>query len=218
MPRIERGRPAEGGTSVSAIDVRGRVEQLLKQTLGAHELVVDAFGNWPVRFGSAVYYVRLMQPPQLPPVVQVFSPVIGDVPKSAELLDAVNAINAQISFGRVAWVNGVVVASAELLAQSLDLPELQACCGTIAQVADAYDDSLQAQFGGTKAFPDQPQEAAPQQQAPQQQGQPPQQEGTAQPPSSQESISALTEEEAIVELNRIQARNRMIQQIIDSQW
>jgi hypothetical protein len=203
---------------VSAIDVRGRVEQLLKQTLGAHELVVDAFGNWPVRFGSAVYYVRFMQPPQLPPVVQVFSPVIGDVPKSVELLDAVNAINAQISFGRVAWVNGVVVASAELLAQSLDLPELQACCGTIAQVADAYDDALQTQFGGTKAFPDQPQESAAQQQTPQQQDQVPRQEATTQPTSSQDSISALTEEEAIIELDRVQARNRMIQQIIDSQW
>lgn len=215
MPRIEAGWDAEGGCLVSAIDVRGRVEQLLKQTLGAQELVADEFGNWPVRFGSAVYYVRVMEPPQLPPVVQVFSPVIGDVPKSAQLLDAVNAINAQISFGRVAWVNGVVVASAELLAQSLDLAELQACCGTIAQVADAYDDALQAQFGGTKAFPDQPQQTGPHQQGPQ--AQQPQQEAPPQPTPS-EPPRPLTQEEAIVELSRIQARNKMIQQIIDSQW
>lgn len=216
MPRIERSRHAEGGRTVSAIDVRGRVEKLLKQTLGAQELVVDAFGNWPVRFGTAIYYVRVMEPPQLPPMVQVFSPVIGDVPKSAQLLDAVNAINAQISFGRVAWVNGVVVASAELLAQSLDLAELQACCGTIAQVADAYDDSLHAQFGGTKAFPDQAQDKLLQDEQAQS-AQPPQQ-AAASPTPSQEPPRPLTQEEAIVELSRIQGRNKMIQQIIDSQW
>lgn len=204
---------------MSASDTRGRVEQLLKQTLGTQQLLADQFGNWPMRFGSAIYYVRLIEPPLLPPMVQVFSPVLGDVPKTPELLDAVNSINAQISFGRVAWVNGVVVASAELLAQSLDLAELQACCGSIAQVSDAYDDTLQSRFGGRKAF-DQPGAGPAQQSEPQQETrpEPAPSQAPGEPAPIQETPHPLTEEEAIIELNRIQARNRMVQQIIESRW
>ena len=40
--------------------VRPYVEKLLKEFFGAETLIVDGDGGWPVRVGSAMSYVRLV--------------------------------------------------------------------------------------------------------------------------------------------------------------
>jgi hypothetical protein len=179
-------------------EARAKVEGLLKQLLGAEELAVDAAGNWPIRWGSAIYFVRAVESPLVPAFVQVFSPLLGGVEKSPELLEALNDINVQVVFARLAWVNGMVMASSELLAETLDLQELQAACGTIAQVADSYDNTLRDRFGGQISFPEDAAAAA----------------GTGQSQQPQ----ALTEQEAIEELQKKMESSRMVQSILNSNW
>jgi hypothetical protein len=183
---------------MSGGEARAKVELLLKQLLGTTELAVDAAGNWPIRWGSAIYFVRAVESPMAPAFVQVFSPLLGGVQKSAGLLEALNDINVQVVFARVAWVNGMVMASTELLAETLDLQELQAACATIAQLADTYDNALQGRFGGQISFPEDAAAAA----------------GGGQSPQPQ----ALTEQEAIMELQKNMETSRMVQNILNSNW
>jgi hypothetical protein len=183
---------------MSGEEARAKVEQLLKQLLGTTELAVDAAGNWPIRMGSAIYFVRAVESPMAPAFVQVFSPLLGEVEKSPGLLEALNDINVQVVFARVAWVNGMVMASSELLAETLDLQELHAACATIAQLADTYDNALQGRFGGQISFPGDAAAAA----------------GGGQTPQPQ----ALTEQEAIMELQKNMETSRMVQNILNSNW
>jgi hypothetical protein len=90
------------------------------------------------------------------------------------------------------------MASSELLAETLDLQELQAACGTIAQVADSYDNTLRDRFGGQISFPEDAAAAA----------------GTGQSQQPQ----ALTEQEAIEELQKKMESSRMVQSILNSNW
>lgn len=181
--------------------VRPRVEKLLRQVLGTQELLVDEYGNWPLRWGSAGYVVRLVQAPGLPPVVQIFSPVLGGVGMSPAILEVINAINSQISFGRVAWVNNVVVASTELVAETVDLLELQISCGAIAFIADSYDNALQRQFGGVISFDSPPQGA-----------------GEPQFSQAEQAQSGSSTEDVTEAYLRSEARRSQINSIISSGW
>lgn len=128
---------------------RLRVEGVLKRVLSSEHVPVDAYDNWALQFGSAVYFIRLL--PMLGSdkhIVQVFSPMVSGIPYSPPLLDAINWINGQILFGRVAWMNGVLFAFSELVAETVDELELNVACNTIARIADTYDNALQMQFGG----------------------------------------------------------------------
>ena len=131
--------------------VKTHVEDLLREYLGVSELILTEHNEIPIRAGSAILYVHLADEPETP-VAHLTSPVLTEVERSAELLEALNDINAAIEVGRLFWEGDTIVASVTLVAETLDLIELAVACDGIGEIADRYDDELQARFGGLKAF------------------------------------------------------------------
>lgn len=137
---------------MDVMSVRQRVQALLQQLVGTAP-GQDPAGNWVLPSGSARVMVNVAQSNLMaPPVVVVASPLLAQVPASFDLLSAINQLNAQLSFVRAYWVNGYVLVSAELLAETVDAPELAMVISQVAQVADAYDDQLRGRFGGALPF------------------------------------------------------------------
>jgi hypothetical protein len=128
--------------------LRERLETMLKEHLGVGELVTDAEGDYPVRAGSAKYYVRLGG--EDPPVVYVYAQILVGVAVSAKLYETLNAVNSHIKFGRMFHQDETVFVATELLAESLDLEELGQSCRSIADLADHYDDLFKLTFGGRR--------------------------------------------------------------------
>ena len=117
--------------------LRERVNTMVREYLQVpqgEQLRMDADGDIPIRWGSALYYVRLLD--KSPTLVQVFCVVLRNVPSTHELLEEINIINEGIVVARMFWAEGNVIAAAELLAE------------------DWADTELHEQFGGEMVFPD----------------------------------------------------------------
>lgn len=130
--------------------IRPYLEKLLKEGFELPELSPDPDGDYPFRFRSAGYYVRLIN--EQSPTVQVFSIAPREVKRSAKLFTAVNDINAQIAFARLYVVTNQVVVATELVAETLDAEELGNACNIVGRIADKVGPDLQAQFGGRMLF------------------------------------------------------------------
>jgi hypothetical protein len=115
-------------------------------------LTVDPDGDIPVRQGSALYYVSLLD--HDPVVVRVWSIVLDGISPDAEpeLLVELNDINAAILAARVYLAADRVIAATELRADTLDLGELAFACDSIGALADWIDNTLQIRFGGRTRF------------------------------------------------------------------
>jgi hypothetical protein len=103
-----------------------------------------------IRSGTALVLVRLVDAD--PPLVRVFSPLLRDVPSSADLLAELNEINSHLGFLRVFWRDNTVFAAAELLATCVDATNLSHACDGIAELSDYYDERLSHRFGGHTAY------------------------------------------------------------------
>jgi hypothetical protein len=131
--------------------LRHRLEEMLKDHLGVTELVTDDDGDYPVRAGSAKYYVRLEDTAE-PPTVHVYAHILVGVSASPQLYETLNAVNGHITFGRMFHQGEAVLASTELVAETMDPEELAQSCRSIAELADQYDDLFKAEFGGSRQF------------------------------------------------------------------
>ena len=130
--------------------IRPYLEKLLKEGFGIPDLAPDPDGDYPFRFRSAGYYVRLFN--EQSPTVQVFSVVLREVKRSAKLFSAVNDVNGQIAYARVYVVGNQVVVATELVAETLDAEELGNACNIVGRIADQVGPELQQQFGGRVLF------------------------------------------------------------------
>jgi hypothetical protein len=136
---------------VGRIDrIRPYVEKLLKEGFNIHDLAPDPDGDYPFRYRSAGYFVRLYNEPA--PTVQLFSVVVRDIKRTPKLLSKLNDINAGAAFVRVYWLDHKVIASTELVAETLDGEELGNACNVVGGVADAIGRGLVADFGGHVLF------------------------------------------------------------------
>lgn len=140
--RRRAGRAAE--------ELRPIVERALKRWLRQDELVRDADGDYPVRLGSALMYVRLAD--GVPPVVRIFSLVLREVPESPALLEALNQANARIRFGRTFWAGGSVYIACDLVAAGITADQVAVACTELANLADHLDDGFHGRFGGGLMF------------------------------------------------------------------
>ena len=131
--------------------LRHRLEEMLKDHLGVTGLVTDDEGDYPVRAGSAKYYVRLEDTAE-PPTIHVYAQILIGVSASPNLYETLNAVNSHITFGRMFHQGETVFASTELVAETMDPEDLSQSCRSIAALADQYDDLFQAEFGGTRQF------------------------------------------------------------------
>jgi hypothetical protein len=141
--------------------IRPYVEKAVAEYIGAQpgDLVVNDDGSIPIRRGSTAYYVRLMD--GNPPMVQVYSTLLYEVPKSHELLDRLNEINAESMFARAFWTSEQVVVATEMVAESVDAAQIANACGVVGTVSDHYDDELRTNFGGKTIYTDEGTKTAP---------------------------------------------------------
>ena len=133
-------------------DLRSTVEKMLKEYLGVDKLVTDDEGDYPVRSGSAKYYVRLSE--GKPSIINVYAQILVGVYSSPALYDRINRVNAVIQFGRLFHDGETVFAATELVADTMDPEELAEACKSIADLADTYDDLFKQEFGGQRQFED----------------------------------------------------------------
>ena len=154
--------PQEGGRTVvqhtpherDVIGVRTMVEQTLKAWLHTEHLVVDTDGDWPIRLGSSMTFLRVAD--GLPPALQAFSVLVRDINATADLLSELNMINSRLRYVRVFAIDRAVVASLELPAVGLTPEAVVFACTELGNVADHLDDQLKGHFGGTLMFESSP--------------------------------------------------------------
>ena len=131
-------------------ELRPLVERALKRFLHVDELHRDADGDIPIRMGSALVFVRTLD--GTPPMVQVYSPILGGLDRSPALLDALNEVNARIHLGRVFWTGHAIIVATEVSAVGINADHIAFACLLLGSLADRLDDELRQRFGGTMAF------------------------------------------------------------------
>lgn len=94
------------------------VERLLETITDTARVLPDHDGDYPVRFGSALYYVRLVG--HDPTDVQVFAVAVDDVSGSPELFAEINDINTRVRFARVFHVRNQVLVETDLVGDAID--------------------------------------------------------------------------------------------------
>ena len=139
---------------------RLRVEELLKELFELDRLPLEddrwvfQVGGAFVGVGGATVFVRVKRPRDAPEgavaasFVKVWSGVLTNVVKSAELLRALNDLNASLALGRIYWSGNAVVAETELLAPGVESLELGLAITQIGQVSSEYGPRLKQAFGG----------------------------------------------------------------------
>src|SRR5437588_13069101 len=133
--------------------LRPHVEQIVRAYLGLEpgdELTVDTDGDIPVRTGSAMYYVSLLD--RDPVLVRIWSIVLEEIDLTPDLLEELNDINASIVAARVFHTERRIVAASELRADTLDAAELAFACDSIGALAHWIDNPAQTRFGGETHF------------------------------------------------------------------
>ncbi|GAA0742992.1 hypothetical protein Drose_36975 [Dactylosporangium roseum] len=131
--------------------LRAKVHRLVTDYVGGQAVPPDlSTAPVAIRSGTAVLYLRLIA--NAPPLVRIFSPLLRKIDRSPELLVELNELNGRLNFLRIFWRDQSVIASTELLAETLDPIELSNACDWIADAADYYDERLHDQFGGELAF------------------------------------------------------------------
>ena len=89
--------------------VTSHVETLIERLTGIKKAEPDADGDYPIRYRSALYYVRVVG--SRIPVVQLFSVAVDETQFTDALARDLNAINARLHFCRIFWVLDQILAS-----------------------------------------------------------------------------------------------------------
>src|SRR4051812_32612213 len=106
----------------------------------------DDAGDLTVPWGSSIAHLRVIDGD--PPLLTVFSVVLAGVARSADLLGALNDMNAGIMSCRVFWADGDVIAASDVPVRDLQTEELEHALWAVGSFADWADTELQPRFGG----------------------------------------------------------------------
>jgi len=128
------------------------VEKLLRKVTGSSQIAADADGDYPVPYGSALYYVRVAGEAYAD--VQVFAVAVDGIEASAELLADINEINTQVRFARVFHVRDQVLVEADLDGNAVEPSSFYRACDTVASITDRVGPDLSIRHGGTAKFED----------------------------------------------------------------
>lgn len=130
--------------------VRAYVESMLEHLTGEARLDPDHDGDYPIRYRSALYYVRIIDDPEV--TVQVFSIAVDEIEPSPELLSALNDLNSNLRFVRAFWVLGQVLIEADLVGDTVEPRGFSNACDAVASTTDHIAGDLARSFGGRPAF------------------------------------------------------------------
>lgn len=128
-------------------EVQARIEEILAAS-GYPYAVED--GRARIERGSTAVFIAAREWQDRHVIVELVCPMLGDVDRSAELLDKLNELNAGLYVGKAYWRNREVWLAHNLLGDFLDAEELLASVGMMAVVADKIDDELQQRYGGRR--------------------------------------------------------------------
>ncbi len=121
-----------------------RVSSALQRIFQVETVERDGDGDWPLRIGEGMVYVRAMEREG---VVSVFGPALLGLSSSPQLLEAVNSVNAKIHGAR-AWFAGDAVAVASEFVDTAELEGLRPAIETVAALVHVIGQELAATFGG----------------------------------------------------------------------
>ena len=131
--------------------LQDRVEGALRRILDLDELVRDEDGDFPIRRGEDMVYVRVVADPAY---VSVFSPSLLGVEPTPDLFAAINEFNCSIRGARANFRDGAVVVGIEVD----DQPEIGAALfnayRAVSSLTDACASELQPRVGGQRYFGD----------------------------------------------------------------
>lgn len=138
--------------------VRAYVEKLLEEGFG-EEVPAESDGTYPVP-GDGLVVVDVDGGGGFAPRVAVRGLVADGVKRSARLLAALNELNAELTYGRVWWHEGQVVAEVGIVAEGVDHDHLRNAIGVVAWLTASLGPDLARRFGGQPSTatsgPDQP--------------------------------------------------------------
>src|SRR5690606_14769710 len=134
MP-VDPGRPA-----------LQRATACLEEVFGPDVLLLDDDGDFVLTNYGVPVYARLDGGNR--PLLTVFATVLYDVEPTGELLEELNQINVGVSFARAHWSDGIVTVRGELVADTVDPPELIAMFDRVRELADGLGPALSVRFGG----------------------------------------------------------------------
>jgi hypothetical protein len=123
--------------------VEQRTYGLLQEILGTVDPPTD--GAWMFSFKTIQLGVAVRGDED--PTVTVFTRVVENVPKTPELLDCLNDINEQMSFGRIYWGGNAVYIQQVLIGSTLDREELHVAMSSVGEWGDSLDEDLAQRFG-----------------------------------------------------------------------
>jgi len=153
LKREEPTPPPEKPREDTVEELRKLVLKAIREGSGNPKLQCAADGELALRFGSAAVYVRVMG---APPFVRMFSPVLEDVDENDRLLDRLNELNTEMRFARFFVVEGRVIVAAEMFVAPFVAEHVSDACVQLGSLADEMGGTLQKEFGGRKAFEDDP--------------------------------------------------------------
>ena len=148
LPMPIRYQPVFAGTADMSVDqLRVVIRDCLRKITGNQQTEPDERGEFLYKAGSAAFLVRPLSDGEHVRA-QVYAPLIWDIGKPPDILEAVNEINLMTRIGRVVWNGEVVIASTEIPAHLFTLAWLEDACAEMAALADHFDDELKKRFGG----------------------------------------------------------------------
>ncbi|HEY5184440.1 MAG TPA: hypothetical protein VIM19_05945 [Actinomycetes bacterium] len=156
LPAPRHGAVAASGPA-AAVDagapLRAQVVAVLAHGLGvsAEAVVSDEDGDFPLRSGSTMVFVRVLEDQGL---VSLFSPVLVDVDDTDALRRALIDVQGQVPLIHFVVEGGVVTAAAQVIAGPLVPDHLHRVIALMIGVCDQLDDRLQGDFGGRTFFGD----------------------------------------------------------------
>lgn len=125
------------------------VESELVQLFG-HDPLRDADGDYAIRFGSAMVFVRSTEDAR---EVLVFSAVVHDVEGRSRAVEVLNDLNSEARYVRFQLVRDRVFVNMSVLAHPFVPAHLHQALRAVAQVADGVDDELATKLHGRTTFP-----------------------------------------------------------------
>jgi len=133
------------------------VEKTVAEYLGIERVQVWEDGTIPIRSGTTIVNVRLVQgedPSRA--ILQVYSPMLREIESSPELLAKLNEVNSNLMFVRAFWTDGQVILAMELLAETLDRDQVAHAVSLVSLAGDFWDSELNRTFGGSTYFAEEP--------------------------------------------------------------
>jgi hypothetical protein len=141
--------PSQADLSVMSLSeqVATVLAAILKTT--PESLPVDNDGDFGIRSGSAMVFVRVREDP---PLVDVFSPVLTEVTTTPPLLVRLSELTARLPIGRLYCANNTVWASVPVIGRNFQAAHLMLAVQVMTGLADELDDRLHGEFGGKRFF------------------------------------------------------------------